>query len=61
MSHPFEKVIDFNLFLSCNGAHKISLRADSCLCNACYSTWIMNYWSLLIKLQNRKEDMPREK
>ena len=37
MCHPFKKVIYFfNLFLSCNGAHKISLRADSCLCNACY-------------------------
>ena len=36
MRHPFEKVIDFNLYLSCNGEHKISLRTDSCLYNACY-------------------------
>ena len=36
MRHPCKKVIEFGNFLSCNGAHKISLRTNSCLCNACY-------------------------
>ena len=36
MRHPFERLIEFNNFLSCNGVYKISLRTDSCLCNACY-------------------------
>ena len=37
MRHPFEKLIEFNNFLrGCNGLYKISLRTDSCLCNAYY-------------------------
>ena len=34
--HPGVKSIEFSLFLSCNGAHNITLRSDSCMCDACY-------------------------
>ena len=34
--HPGDKAFQFSLYLSCNNTYKISLRSDSCLCNACY-------------------------
>ena len=34
--HPGDRAIDFSIFLSCNGAHSITLRGDSCMCEACY-------------------------
>ena len=35
--HPGVKSsVEFSLFLSCNGAHSIILRSDSCMCDACY-------------------------
>ena len=34
--HPGDKSVEFSIFLSCNGAHDINLRSDSCMCDACY-------------------------
>ena len=35
--HPGDRAIEFSNFVSCNGAYaNISLRIDSCLCDACY-------------------------
>ena len=35
--HPGERAVEFTSFLSCNGAYtNISLRSNSCLCDACY-------------------------
>ena len=36
MRHPGDKSVEFSLFLGCNGAYNISLRSDSCMCDACY-------------------------
>ena len=36
MRHPGEQYIEFSNFLSCQGVYKISLRSDSCMCNACH-------------------------
>ena len=36
MRHPGDQCIEFSNFLSCQGAYKISLRSDSCLCNTCH-------------------------
>ena len=35
--HPGDKAFQFTLYLSCNSTYNnMSLRSDSCLCNACY-------------------------
>ena len=35
--HPRDKAFQFTLYLSCNSAYNsMSLRSDSCFCNACY-------------------------
>ena len=34
--HPGDKCVEFSLFFSCNGAHNITLRSDSCMCTSCY-------------------------
>lgn len=34
--HPGDKAFQFTLYLSCNKTYDISLRSESCLCNACY-------------------------
>ena len=34
--HSGDKAFQFSLYPSCNNTYKISLRSDSCLCNACY-------------------------
>ena len=34
--HPGDRAVEFSVFLSCNGAHSITLRGDSCMCEACY-------------------------
>ena len=35
--HPGVRSVEFSiLFLSCNGIHNITLRGDSCMCEACY-------------------------
>ena len=36
MRHPGDQCVGFSIFLSCQGVYKISLRSDSCLCNACH-------------------------
>lgn len=36
MRHPGDKCVEFSHFLSCQGVYKITLRSDSCLCNACH-------------------------
>ena len=36
MRHADDKCIEFSRFLSCEGVYKITLRNDSCLCNACH-------------------------
>ena len=35
--HPGDRAVEFTSFLRCNGAYSnITLRSDSCLCDACY-------------------------
>ena len=34
--HPGDKSVEFISFLCCNGAHNITLRSDSRMCDACY-------------------------
>ena len=36
MRHPGDQCVKFSNFLSCQGAYAITLRTDSCLCNACH-------------------------
>ena len=36
MRHPGDQCVEFSDFLSCQGAYTITLRTDSCLCNACH-------------------------
>ena len=36
MRHPGDQCIEFSNFLSCQGVYTITLRTDSCLCNACH-------------------------
>ena len=36
MRHPGDKCIEFSSYLSCQGHYTITLRTDSCLCNACH-------------------------
>ena len=34
--HPGDRSVEFSIFLSCNGVHNITLRGESCMCEACY-------------------------
>ena len=34
--HPGDGSVEFSIFLSCNGVYNITLRGDSCMCEACY-------------------------
>ena len=34
--HPGDRSVEFSMFLSCSGIHHITLRGDSCMCEACY-------------------------
>ena len=34
MRHPGDQCVEFSDFLSCQGAYTITLRTDSCFCNA---------------------------
>ena len=34
--HPGDKAVQFSTYLSCNGTYNITLRNNSCMCDACY-------------------------
>ena len=36
MRHPGDKCIEFSSYTSCQGHYSITLRSESCLCNACH-------------------------
>ena len=36
MRHPGDKYIEFSSYTSCQGHYSITLRSESCLCNACH-------------------------
>ena len=45
--HLGDKSVEFSVFLSCKGAHNITLRSDSCICDACYRDCLWERESLV--------------